>query len=257
MIYVTHDQVEAMTLADRIVVLRDGQHRAGRHAARALRRPGQPVRRRLHRLAADELLPADAATADSTGLRLCLSKKRAGPSSTLPPFSGVAGGDRLTLGASDQSISTTPGSGDCDLIVDVDVIEHLGSTCFVYGLTKGEQLIIERPGLSWTWRALGRAPSRGPNLPFQRRRRAPATCTQSLSVGRSACSLSVSRPPAPAPAQVFAEPHASRLFADARSAAAVCSGRLMPGYPINDSAAVSPARYGLPLMLPPGSSRHK
>jgi ABC-type sugar transport system ATPase subunit len=44
MIYVTHDQVEAMTLADRIVVLRAGD-RAGRHAARALRPPGQPVRR--------------------------------------------------------------------------------------------------------------------------------------------------------------------------------------------------------------------
>jgi ABC-type sugar transport system ATPase subunit len=39
MIYVTHDQVEAMTLADRIVVLRAGNHRAGRHAAGALRPP--------------------------------------------------------------------------------------------------------------------------------------------------------------------------------------------------------------------------
>ena len=29
-IYVTHDQVEAMTLADRIVIMRDGLHRAGR-----------------------------------------------------------------------------------------------------------------------------------------------------------------------------------------------------------------------------------
>ena len=38
MIYVTHDQVEAMTLADRIVVLNDGAHRAGRHAAGAVRR---------------------------------------------------------------------------------------------------------------------------------------------------------------------------------------------------------------------------
>ena len=37
MIYVTHDQVEAMTLADRICVLRDGMRGAGRHAGRALR----------------------------------------------------------------------------------------------------------------------------------------------------------------------------------------------------------------------------
>ena len=41
MIYVTHDQVEAMTLADRIVVLQRRPGRAGRHAARAL----SPARR--------------------------------------------------------------------------------------------------------------------------------------------------------------------------------------------------------------------
>ena len=36
-IYVTHDQVEAMTMADKIVVLQRRQDRAGRLAARALR----------------------------------------------------------------------------------------------------------------------------------------------------------------------------------------------------------------------------
>ena len=30
-VYVTHDQVEAMTLADRVVVMNDGTDRAGRH----------------------------------------------------------------------------------------------------------------------------------------------------------------------------------------------------------------------------------
>ena len=51
MIYVTHDQVEAMTLADKIFVLQVGRRAAVRAAARALRRPRQPLRRRLHRLA--------------------------------------------------------------------------------------------------------------------------------------------------------------------------------------------------------------
>jgi multiple sugar transport system ATP-binding protein len=36
-VYVTHDQVEAMTMADRIVVLKDGVDRAGRRAAGAVR----------------------------------------------------------------------------------------------------------------------------------------------------------------------------------------------------------------------------
>ena len=37
-VYVTHDQVEAMTLGDRVCVLRDGQAAAGRHPADAVRR---------------------------------------------------------------------------------------------------------------------------------------------------------------------------------------------------------------------------
>ncbi len=54
-VYVTHDQIEAMTMADRIVAMNGGVDPAGRHAARALRRSRQHVRRRLHRLAGDEL----------------------------------------------------------------------------------------------------------------------------------------------------------------------------------------------------------
>ena len=51
MIYVTHDQVEAMTLADRIVVLNAGRVEQVGAPDGALQRPGQHLRRRLHRLA--------------------------------------------------------------------------------------------------------------------------------------------------------------------------------------------------------------
>ena len=50
-VYVTHDQTEAMTLGDRVAVMRAGHPAAGRHAEEALRGPGEPVRRGLHRLA--------------------------------------------------------------------------------------------------------------------------------------------------------------------------------------------------------------
>jgi multiple sugar transport system ATP-binding protein len=43
MIYVTHDQVEAMTMGDRICVMKDGEHHAGGRAARALQPAGQPL----------------------------------------------------------------------------------------------------------------------------------------------------------------------------------------------------------------------
>ena len=53
-IYVTHDQIEAMTLAHRVAVMNKGRTQQI-DAPRSLRRSGQPLRRRLHRLAADEL----------------------------------------------------------------------------------------------------------------------------------------------------------------------------------------------------------
>ena len=59
-VYVTHDQVEAMTLADRVVVMNARPHRAGRPAAGAVPQPGDPLRRGLHRQPGDEF-PAGAA----------------------------------------------------------------------------------------------------------------------------------------------------------------------------------------------------
>ena len=56
-VYVTHDQVEAMTMGQPGGGAGRGAVAAVRHAAPAVRQPGEPVRRRVHRLARDE--PAD------------------------------------------------------------------------------------------------------------------------------------------------------------------------------------------------------
>ncbi len=56
-IYVTHDQVEAMTMASRIAVINKGLLQQIDTPQNSLRLPQQPVRRRLHRLARHELLP--------------------------------------------------------------------------------------------------------------------------------------------------------------------------------------------------------
>ncbi len=53
-VYVTHDQIEAMTLADRIVLLRDGHIEQQGSPLDLFERPKTPLRRRLPRLAADE-----------------------------------------------------------------------------------------------------------------------------------------------------------------------------------------------------------
>ena len=55
MIYVTHDQIEAMTLADRIAVMNGGIIQQLDDPQTIYNKPRQPLRRRLHRLAGDEL----------------------------------------------------------------------------------------------------------------------------------------------------------------------------------------------------------
>ena len=54
MIYVTHDQVEAMTMADRIVVLNRGNIEQVGSPLELYNKPGLALRRGLHRLAEDE-----------------------------------------------------------------------------------------------------------------------------------------------------------------------------------------------------------
>ena len=53
-VYVTHDQIEAMTMADKIVVMHDGIVEQMGSPLELYDQSGQPVRRRLHRLARDE-----------------------------------------------------------------------------------------------------------------------------------------------------------------------------------------------------------
>ena len=53
-LYVTHDQLEAVALADRIAVMHQGVLQQVGTRGRVVRPAGQRVRRRLHRLAADE-----------------------------------------------------------------------------------------------------------------------------------------------------------------------------------------------------------
>ena len=77
-VYVTHDQVEAMTMGDRVAVLKDGYLQQVDTPQNLYDAPGQRVRRRVHRLAVDEPVrgradarrrPADRAARRSSGRR--------------------------------------------------------------------------------------------------------------------------------------------------------------------------------------------
>ena len=102
-VYVTHDQIEAMTMGDRIAVMNERQAPAGGHAAGGLRAARQPVRGAVHRHAADELPPGDAGRRRRGGRRAPASACRC--PQALPRRRGAASdGRKVVLGIRPENI---------------------------------------------------------------------------------------------------------------------------------------------------------
>ena len=117
-IYVTHDQVEAMGLGDRIAVMKVRHRAPNRHAARHLRRARRYFRRQFRRFAADE-------SGASSGLHSRLSPGKF--SSRAEPMNGNIKGRGIPLHR--------------------DPHEYLGADRLIYGTLGGgfaDQKVIAR-----------------------------------------------------------------------------------------------------------------
>ena len=125
-VYVTHDQVEAMTMGDRVAVLRRRQTAAIRLAHRALQQTRQRVRGRVHRLTGDE--PYDGADhqrrrQDRRGLHAGTRTRSADPAARRRP------GPRHRRRATRRT-STLSESGGIEMVIDL--VEDLGSETYIY-----------------------------------------------------------------------------------------------------------------------------
>ena len=134
-VYVTHDQVEAMTLGQRVAVMRSGQDRPGRHAAAALRRAARPLRRRVHRLARDEPGRGDGRGRRSSASASSASRSRPAPR---PPTA------RSILGIRPESFEDAPSRPTLPTIdVVVEVLEELGSDAHVFFTVDARSITAE------------------------------------------------------------------------------------------------------------------
>src|SRR3954466_1461502 len=145
-IYVTHDQVEAMTLADKIVVLNRGR----------IEQVGSPLElyhRPRNRFVAGFIgsppmtfLETEAVAPGPDGVIVALP---GGDRLTVPVAAdGVAPGTRLTLGLRPEDLSEV-GQGDARLPGEVFVVEHLGGETFSHArLADGTAIMVKGDGNS-------------------------------------------------------------------------------------------------------------
>jgi ABC-type sugar transport system ATPase subunit len=142
MIYVTHDQTEAMTMADRMVVLRSGQIEQVGAPVELYQRPANAFVAGFLGAPRINLIPATVAVVDGESVELacpggtCVSAKvRAGSANV---------GDKVTLGLRPEILSP---ADEGLLSGTVDVVEQLGSMQLVYAtLADGTSIVSELRG---------------------------------------------------------------------------------------------------------------
>ena len=136
MIYVTHDQIEAMTMADKIVVLQAG----------VIEQAGTPLElfhRPRNRFVAGFLgnptmnfLPAVSEGSGEGGVRVRLAS---GGAVTVPVAGRVAAGEAVTLGIRPDDLR--PGAGG--LTLTPEVVERLGNQTVIHAATpEGAAVIV-------------------------------------------------------------------------------------------------------------------
>jgi sn-glycerol 3-phosphate transport system ATP-binding protein len=138
-LYVTHDQVEAMTLGDRLLVLHQGRPAQLAPPIEVFERPLDTYVATFIGAPAMNLLPATLAQ-DGAAARLAAGPLVAFADGRRPGADGMA----LTIGIRPEHLAP----GDGGLTLEIDLVEPLGSETLVHGHLPGsvEPLVLKLSG---------------------------------------------------------------------------------------------------------------
>ncbi len=141
MIYVTHDQVEAMTMADKIVVLRAG---SVEQVGTPLELYHHPQNQFVAGFIGSPKMNFVPAVVTEVSQQTVTVKLNSSKEVTLPvDGSGLDAGDRVTVGIRPEHCSLA--DQDTALLSGtVEVVEHLGEAGLVYVQADGDELFVAR-----------------------------------------------------------------------------------------------------------------
>jgi len=145
MIYVTHDQVEAMTLADRIVVLSAGRVEQVGAPLELYERPANLFVAKFIGSPAMNIIPA---TVDATGAATTVTLT-GGKAVTLDVATDAGQkGKKASFGVRPEDLRIADGD-DYLFEGEVSIVEALGEVTLLYieGLVDGEPIIVKVPGI--------------------------------------------------------------------------------------------------------------
>ncbi|AOS96511.1 Maltose/maltodextrin import ATP-binding protein MalK [Microbulbifer aggregans] len=146
MIYVTHDQTEAMTLANRIVVLRDGRVEQVGEPMALYTNPANQFVAGFIGSPKMNFLPVQATGMEDQKTKVAVSGE-SGESGkvelAVPCGTEPAAGDELTLGIRPEHITVDDSS---ELRAQVRSVEQLGSISYLYCTLGGQSLCVQSHG---------------------------------------------------------------------------------------------------------------
>jgi len=137
MIYVTHDQVEAMTLADRIVVLRAGYVEQVGAPMELYHRPANLFVAQFIGSPAMNIMDATVTTASSSGIDVDV---QSGGKATVP-IAGAASlkGNAVKLGARPEDLRIAGEGEEAIINGKIDIVEALGEVTLLYVDVEGHE----------------------------------------------------------------------------------------------------------------------
>ena len=149
MVYVTHDQVEAMTLADRIVVLRAGRIEQQGSPIDLYDNPDNVFVAGFIGSPRMNFLDGTITAINGQEMSVALTGFEASPLKVMRRGSGGAVGETVSIGIRPEHFTESAGTGN-SLTANAQVVEQLGGVSFVYAIGKdGEtKITIQQKGHS-------------------------------------------------------------------------------------------------------------
>jgi len=144
MIYVTHDQIEAMTLADKIVVLDKGVISQAGSPLELYNRPANKFVASFIGSPAMNFIKGDVASKNGDAYSVTVP---GGHTATITSRGGTASGNSVEIGVRPEHLALGPaGVAGSSFDGTISIVEQLGNTTLLYVDTAAGTLIVEGEG---------------------------------------------------------------------------------------------------------------